>query len=135
MGGYGALKFGLKHPELFTFAGSMSGALDANSRNNDQSIMEIFGETQSPTRNANDLQKLARELPQERAPLLPYLYLDCGTDDPWLGVNREFANVLVERKMVHEYRQLPGGHMWGYWDRQINEVLHVAAERVVQPEH
>src|SRR6267143_6493097 len=32
MGGYGALKFGLKHPETFTLAASMSGALDANRR-------------------------------------------------------------------------------------------------------
>ena len=29
MGGYGALKFGVKYPQLFVLAASMSGALDA----------------------------------------------------------------------------------------------------------
>ncbi|MDQ6654062.1 MAG: esterase family protein [Acidobacteriota bacterium] len=135
MGGYGALKFGLKHPETFTLAASMSGALDANLRNDDSSINEIFGEPNSPTRKANDLQRLAREFPRERAPLLPYFYLDCGTDDPWLESNRDFVNILLERRVVHEYRQLPGGHVWAYWDRQVHEVLRVAAERMVPPEH
>jgi S-formylglutathione hydrolase FrmB len=134
MGGYGALKFGLKHPEIFTLAASMSGALDANTRNDDASIKEIFGEPNSPTRDANDLQRLAREFPRERAPLLPYFYLDCGTDDPWLVANRDFVNILLERKMVHEYRQLPGGHIWAYWDRQVHEVLRVSEERMVPPE-
>src|SRR2546421_186240 len=106
----------LKHPEIFTLAASMSGALDANTRNDDASIKEIFGEPNSPTRDANDLQRLAREFPRERAPLLPYFYLDCGTDDPWLVANRDFVNILLERKMVHEYRPLPGGPIWGYWD-------------------
>ena len=135
MGGYGALKFGLKHPEIFSFAASISGALDANIRNDEASIKQTFGEPNSATRGANDLQRLAREFPQQRAPLLPYFYLDCGTDDPWLAANRDFVNILLERKMVHEYRQLPGGHIWAYWDREINEVLRVAAERMVQPEH
>ena len=31
MGGYGALKFGIKHPERFAFAASLSGAFDAAS--------------------------------------------------------------------------------------------------------
>ncbi|MFN2512568.1 MAG: alpha/beta hydrolase [Pyrinomonadaceae bacterium] len=38
MGGYGALKFGFKHPEKFSFAASMSGALDATARTDDASI-------------------------------------------------------------------------------------------------
>lgn len=135
MGGYGALKFGLKHPEVFTFAASMSGALDANTRNDDQSIKEIFGEPESPTRKANDLQRLVREFPRQRESLLPYFYLDCGTDDPWLKANRDFVDVLLDRKVVHEYRQLPGGHIWAYWDREVQEVLRVAAERMVPPEH
>lgn len=135
MGGYGALKFGFKHPETFSLAASMSGALDATTRTDEASIMQAFGETNSPTREANDLQRLAREFPAERHALLPYFYFDCGTDDPWLATNRDFDNTLLERKIVHEYRQLPGGHIWPYWDRQVREVLRVAAERLVAAEH
>jgi S-formylglutathione hydrolase FrmB len=134
MGGYGALKFGLKHSEVFSFAGSMSGALDASNRTDEASLMQTFGESNNPVRAANDLQRLAREFPPARQSLLPYLYLDCGSDDPWLATNRDFVNILLERKIVHEYRQLPGGHLWAYWDRQLREVLRVAAERMVKPE-
>ncbi len=42
MGGYGALKLGFKHPEIFTLAASMSGALDASARTDEASIMQTF---------------------------------------------------------------------------------------------
>lgn len=134
MGGYGALKFGFKNPEMFALAASMSGALDATARTDEASLMNTFGEANSSVRQANDLQRLARDFPAERFGLLPYFYLDCGQDDPWLVHNRDFANLLLERKITHEYRQPPGGHIWPYWDRQVREVLRVAAERMVPPE-
>lgn len=131
MGGYGALKFGFKYPEMFSLAASMSGALDASTRTDDTSIMQTFGEPNSPARVANDLPRMAREFPAERLALLPYLYLDCGSNDPWRANNRAFADILLERKVVHEFRQVPGNHTWNYWDRQVREVLLVAAERLV----
>jgi S-formylglutathione hydrolase FrmB len=85
-------------------------------------------------REANDLQRIAREFPETRRALLPYFYLDCGSDDPWLAANTDFANILRERKIIYEYRQLPGAHVWGYWDRQVREVLRVAADRMAPPE-
>jgi S-formylglutathione hydrolase FrmB len=96
--------------------------------------MQTFGAPDSAVRQSNDLARLAREFPSARQPLLPYLYLDCGTEDPWLASNRDFVNILLERKMVYEYRQLPGGHIWKYWDRQLPEVLRVAADRMATPE-
>jgi putative tributyrin esterase len=134
MGGYGALKFGFKHPEKFSFAASMSGALDAATRTDDASIMQTFGEPESPVRKSNDLSRLAGEVPADRQALLPYFYLDCGADDPWLASNRDFSGILLERKIVHEYCQLPGNHVWGYWDRQVREVMRIAAERMVAAE-
>lgn len=134
MGGYGALKFGFKYPEKFSLAASMSGALDAAARTDDASIMQTFGDLESPVRKANDLTPLAREFPADRQALLPYFYLHCGTEDPWLASNRDFSGVLLERKIVHEYRQLPGNHLWTYWDRQVREVMRTAAERMVEAE-
>ncbi|MGB8510664.1 MAG: alpha/beta hydrolase family protein [Pyrinomonadaceae bacterium] len=134
MGGYGAVKFGLKYPEMFAFVGSMSGAFDTTRRTDDSSIMETFGDAGSATREANDVYKLAREFPAGRFALLPYFYLDCGSADPWLATNRELANVFAERKITHEYRELPGDHVWPYWDRQVREVLRVAEEMLVSPD-
>jgi S-formylglutathione hydrolase FrmB len=144
MGGYGSLKFGLKHPELFAFAASMSGALDAASWLPDEkllafvrpSIARVYGPSDAPdneTRRANDLFRLVRELTPERTKALPFLYLDCGTEDFLLPGNRDFSALLIEKKVPHEFRQLPGGHSWPYWDRQVREVLRLAAERLAAP--
>jgi putative tributyrin esterase len=132
MGGYGALKFGFKYPEKFSLAASMSGALDATSRTDDASIMQTFGSPESPSRKTNDLVRLARDFPSNRHALLPYIYLDCGTEDPWLTSNRDFSGVLLELKIAHEYRQLPGGHVWTQWDRQVREVMRIAADRLIE---
>lgn len=145
MGGYGALKFGLKYPELFAFAASMSGAVGAASwRTADElgrsefirrSLVQTFGEGDTPTKRTNDLFRLVRELPEGRAPTLPFLYLDCGTEDPLelLKPNAALAALLVERKVAHEYRQLPGRHDWVYWGRQVQEVLRLASQKLAAP--
>lgn len=142
MGGYGALKFGFKYPEMFAFAASFSGALGAamwtesDLRNFGtalpRSVMETFGPAGSQTRTANDLMRLAREFPAARLNSLPYFYLDCGTEDALLSFSRSLADVLYERKIPHEYRQLPGNHNWAYWDAQVREALRVAAQKIPQ---
>jgi S-formylglutathione hydrolase FrmB len=141
MGGYGALKFGLKYPDKFIFAASMSGALAAPSWVAEMplpaflkpSITRVYGAADSPVRVANDIYKIVREMPAARVASLPYFYLDCGTEDGLLSYNRDFAALLVEHKIPHEYRQLPGNHSWPYWDRQAQEVLKLAAQRLAQP--
>jgi S-formylglutathione hydrolase FrmB len=130
MGGYGALKFGLKHPDIFAFSASMSGALDAPARTDDASIKQTFGEADNPVRAANDLFQLAKLLPAEQLAALPYFYMDCGTDDPWAKTNRDLSSLFAERNIAHQYRELPGGHDWKYWDRQLQEILQLAAQRL-----
>jgi putative tributyrin esterase len=142
MGGYGALKFGLKYPDRFVFAASMSGALEAASWLPDQplpsfvkpSIARVFGGADSPARAPNDIYKLVRETTPARLASLPYFYLDCGTEDGLLSESRDFAALLVEKKIPHEFRQLPGNHGWAYWDRQVQEVLKLAAQRLAPPQ-
>ena len=142
MGGYGALKFGVKHPESFVFVGSMSGALGAASWTEAdlhgleaiwKTLFPIFGPEDSATRKANDVNKLYGEVPSSRVVALPYVYLDCGTEDPLLSSSRSLAAILFERKIPHEYRELPGTHAWPYWDTQVQEVLRIAARKVREP--
>jgi S-formylglutathione hydrolase FrmB len=141
MGGYGSLKFGLKHPEMFSFAGSMSGALAAATWIPDDKLLEfvrpsiarVYGPPDAPdneTRKANDIFRLVRELTPERTAALPYFYLDCGTEDFLIGNNRDFSALLIEKKVPHEFRELPGGHTWPYWDTQVREILRLAAQRL-----
>lgn len=139
MGGYGAVKFALKYPALFAFAGSISGTLGAASWTEEdlkdlksirESLFGVFGPTGSDTRKANDIRQLARNVPAAGLSALPYLYLDCGNEDILLGDNARFAALLQEKKIAHEYRQLPGNHNWQYWDQQVREVLKIAAEKL-----
>jgi S-formylglutathione hydrolase FrmB len=135
MGGYGALKFGLKSPETFAFSGSMSGAFGVTRVTEQQvgasrlqTLLRLFGPVGSETRQQNDLFEIIRNLPESRVSALPFFYFDCGTEDsPFIfPSNRELAALMVEKKIPHEYRELPGDHSWGYWDAQVQEVLKIA---------
>ena len=139
MGGYGALKFGLKSPGTFAFAASMSGGLDVASWTEDDlksvawiraSVFSVFGPGGSETRKANDIFEIVRGMPAARINSLPYFYLDCGTEDVLCKANGQFAELLREKKIRHEYRQLPGDHSWAYWNQQVQEVLEVAAKHL-----
>lgn len=136
MGGYGALKFALKYPDEFILAGSFSGALDAPLRSQTHqalrpSIVSVFGPDESPTRKDNDIYRIVREMPEEKLKSLPFFYLDCGTEDFLIQPNREFVSLLFERKVPHEFRQLPGGHTWPYWEQQVQEFLELASARIM----
>ena len=142
MGGYGAVKFALKRPEMFAVAASMSGAFGAASWTQKDvpssgpildSILKTFGPVNSSTRTENDVFKLVRNVPAERISSLPFFYLDCGTEDFLFPFSRELAGLFVERKIPHEYRQLPGDHNWKYWDRQIQEILKLSSQRLAPP--
>lgn len=141
MGGYGAIKFGVKYPAMFAFAGSMSGAMNAASWTRGElaglpsiwnSLQQVFGDDAGQARLANDLPRRIRDLSNQEIAALPFIYLDCGTEDPLFPSNRSFAELLVSRKIPHEYRQRPGGHSWAYWDAQVQEVLKLAMKTMQQ---
>lgn len=132
MGGYGSIKFGLKYPELFVIAGSFSGAVagttytEKNTGAIAKSIDSVYGPIDSEARKANDVFRLIRELGLEKQKALPFIYLDCGTEDFLFQSNRDFLALLTEKKIPHEFRELPGIHDWKYWDKQVQEFLRVA---------
>ncbi|MEZ5345371.1 MAG: alpha/beta hydrolase family protein [Pyrinomonadaceae bacterium] len=136
MGGYGGLKFGVKYPEKFALAGSFSGALRAAEwtekeltggfRTLLESINSIYGNAGSETRKQNDLFAIVEAKSADETKMLPFIYLDCGTEDFLITQSQEFADLLQKKKIAHEFRQLPGIHNWAYWDAQIVEFLEVA---------
>ncbi|HMS42887.1 MAG TPA: alpha/beta hydrolase family protein [Pyrinomonadaceae bacterium] len=137
MGGYGAIKFGLKYPEMFSLVGSFSGALPATGwtdKNSaawlSKSIMTVFGDAAHETRYSNDIYKIVREMPDTNKKNLPFIYLDCGTEDFLIQPNRDFAALLFEKKIPHEFRQLPGKHDWSYWNSQVQEFLKLSQKFV-----
>jgi S-formylglutathione hydrolase FrmB len=123
MGGYGALRLALAHPDKFASAHSHSGACfawDIPERRRDPEFRRIFGSR--PAGSEHDLRFLLRRIKRCRLPL-PRLSLDCGTEDFLLAQNRAFHAFLEARKIPHEYREHPGGHNWDYWEVHIQEAL------------
>lgn len=127
MGGYGAFKFAFRRPEMFCFAGSMSGAFDIRSFLANEggkwnelkpSIDEAFGGREDSDLDREDVYKLAAG-----AANLPRFYLDCGREDDFLSLNRRFSETLSSAGIAHEFKERDGGHDWDYWDGRIRTVL------------
>ncbi len=131
MGGYGAMKLGLKFPALFSSLASFSGALALAQPGLKlqglvaKTIAETFGPDNHEARPLNDPFELAKKLGAVR----PMIYFDCGNSDRLLESNRKFAELLASLKIPYEYREPPGGHTWGYWDSQIQEYLRLLARQ------
>ena len=83
MGGYGALKIGLKFPTVFGSISSMSGALGYMqwSENSDALVLEGVDISQ------NDPFQLVLKVPDAA---MPAIYLDCGKQDELLDDSRKF---------------------------------------------
>jgi len=130
MGGYGALKWALRHPERFAAAASLSGALDiagrqrdsgvqTNQGQDDQLMHRIFGD-QPVSGTDNDLFALLDRIDPAAA---PSLYVSCGTEDVLCAENRRFAHAAADRDLLLFNDFGPGDHDWAYWDAGIQDVL------------
>ncbi|HEY2930609.1 MAG TPA: alpha/beta hydrolase-fold protein [Acidobacteriota bacterium] len=133
MGGYGALKIGMKHPDLFDSVSAHSAVLvpkfpeviEPGTRQARylQILEGPFGkpfnrdywESENPLRLAEDPQKF-RNLK---------LYFDCGDKDRY-GFDegaRELHRVLEEKGFKHEFAILPGDHGWEYLKQYMDRSL------------
>jgi putative tributyrin esterase len=134
MGGYGALRIALSHPQLFISAHSHSGAvLYPNVGAGSQSSMtlrehrQIFGPT--PIGTSHDLLHLAKKLNDSDR---PFIHLDCGREDFLFEQNERFHAELGAANIPHEYQVHTGVHDWDYWDIQIQKALAFHATKLKQ---
>jgi putative tributyrin esterase len=125
MGGFGAVKLALKHPELFCFAGGLSSAIDVPSRpfsihriGQWRHHRSIFGSWNSATQRENDPFVLARTADPGKT---PYLFLTCGQQEGLLPANRNLAHLLQERHFHFEFHEVPGGHDWSQWNGRLED--------------
>ena len=128
MGGYGALKLALQHPDLFGSANGHSGAYGfghAQWRTEESEFTRIIGP--QPSGGPLDLWKIAAD---SGAPNRPALRIDCGTSDFLIEQNREFHTHLDELGIAHEYEEFPGAHDWAYWDKHVQSALRFHARHL-----
>ena len=119
MGGYGALKLALTHPERFAAAACLSGALDlvafSKSPDRDEVMGRVFDHQVKPTDDLFALLAAAKEIPP--------LHISCGTED-WLFPSCERFAVAAQKAGVDvttDFR--PGDHVWSLWDAVIQDVI------------
>ncbi len=123
MGGYGAAKFALAHPDRFVAGVSHSGALSFAHLPHTwrEERAKEWGRIAGAEPNGpNDLFALAEKIDKAN---LPALRIDCGTEDQLIDQNREFHAHLEKLGIPHEYQENPGAHNWAYWDTHIQDTL------------
>lgn len=128
MGGYGAFKLALAHPERFAAAASLSGALDvARLVEEEQAagtseLQDIFGPAERLAHSPDNLFHLAAQLVLRPGPR-PALYQWCGTGDFLHADNVRFRDRAAALGLALTSEEGPGGHDWACWDAQIRRVL------------
>lgn len=122
MGGYGAIKLALLHPERFGAAASLSGAVNISARlAQDPRWSEVkrlvFGDQNTVENTENDLFYLIKNTIISNN--TPRLYIACGEDDFLYQNNVIFTNELSKTLIPHKFHVAPGVHDWIFWDNQI----------------
>ena len=128
MGGYGAVKAALAHPESYGACICLSGALDIASlkHHSPDEWKAIFGyglqNTDELRNSCHDVYALARKNALEGKPF-PKLYMWCGDNDYLLDGSIKFDKLLTDLGVEHRYEQSEGDHSWRWWDLHIQDGL------------
>jgi putative tributyrin esterase len=124
MGGYGAMRLGLKYPQRFRSIWSHSGWFGSGVELHQRfpGVPFMRGMTAAMRAEVDILPYAERvaELPEAMRPRIGF---DCGTADELLPQNRELHHLLTAMKIEHEYHEHAGGHDWNYWDQYVQDAL------------
>lgn len=157
MGGYGAISLAARFPATFAVAASHSGVLrpalmtdsstlattgrvtlrDARTRDELRAtsgarwerIEAAFGQD-SVSWMSRDPTRLLQRLRTTGTPL-PTMYVDVGTDDYLLPMNRSFRDEMARLQMPLTYAEFPGRHDWAYWTAHLAGSLRFISERLI----
>lgn len=133
MGGYGALRNGLKYCETFGSIVALSSALildgvlaseykEGWAMDNRYFYESIWGDLDKLRGSENDYNALAEQIVAADKPR-PQLYLACGTEDFLYAQNLEYHQLLTTLGYNHTYAEGPGVHDWYFWDKYIKKAL------------
>lgn len=135
MGGFGAMRNGLKYHETFGAIISLSGAFVLD----EEALIDIEnptfpGETMTYKKRVygDDLTKalmsdknpkyLIEKLSKQKI-VFPDIYMACGTEDFLLNKNIAIDQLLTNCHIKHTFVTGPGAHEWEFWDTYIQKAL------------
>jgi S-formylglutathione hydrolase FrmB len=119
MGGYGALKLALRHPDRYAAAASLSGTLDITYLAGREDRQAIYHRAfNGSVRDEDELFALLTT-----ATSVPPLYVGCGTSDGLLDANERFISAATAAGADLTTDLRPGDHEWSLWDAMIQDVI------------
>ncbi|MDL2293227.1 esterase family protein [Ruminococcaceae bacterium OttesenSCG-928-D13] len=133
MGGYGAMRIGLAHPERYAAIGSFSGCLDMR-RMAEESHLPGAPPILAPVLGPNfdlppelDVMELLKKVAELPADQQPKLYCTCGLQDTELPnvkqQNETFRALAESLPVTYAFREWQGVHEWNFWDRSLAEFI------------
>ena len=133
MGGYGALRNGLKYHKTFSRIGAFSAALliDDMPGYTDENplfcfrksyIESIFGEIESVADSDKNPMWILKKLLEKKEPV-PEIYLACGTEDFLLPNNQRFYEAAHKAGADIVYETWTGNHEWDFWNEAVRRFL------------
>jgi len=135
MGGYGALMYSLKYPNLFVASAPLSAAVwtDNDIINLDEGMFNgLFGNSMgknlkgkdrlTPAWLSNSPLAIIEKKTKEELAAVSY-WIDCGDDDFLTIGNAQLHIALTNKKVPHEFRMRDGAHNWTYWRTGIIDAL------------
>ncbi len=128
MGGYGAIRNGLKYSQNFSKIGMISAALitdDVVNYASDDNVLRsrdfyesIFGDLDK----VEDSDKNPKYL-IENCDDIPDIFMACGVDDFLFDKNVDFYEFLMSKGIDVEFIEAPGEHTWEFSEKYIKEFI------------
>lgn len=133
MGGYGAIRNGLKYHDTFGAIISLSGALvvdEMQKRTNETSSFverkdfteRIFGDLEEVMVSDKNPKYLVEQMIREKVDF-PQIYLACGDQDDLLPANKDFYKFLQDKGVEAVFEIGEGNHEWDFWDTYIKKAI------------
>jgi enterochelin esterase-like enzyme len=126
MGGYGAIRLGMKYADRI--AGISAHSSITRIEQLQDHVQEPISEFLYSGAENVDIMHWTR---QNRG-RLPPLRFDCGQQDSLLQGNRALHEALLETGIEHEYEEFEGGHTWEYWRTHLLRTLRFIAKLEAQ---
>ncbi len=122
MGGYGALKIGIRNPESYSVIGAFSPACDiVNIARQNRDLTTVICGTSDLKDSEHDLYRLAKDMSSSECK--PRIYHYCGDSDFMLKENRAFADFMRSLPLDYSYTEDVGAHEWTLWDKWVRDFI------------
>ena len=126
MGGFGAMRNGLKYSDVFGAIASFSGAFGMMAYENFDAETKAFGDAlfgsmEAAMKTDKNPAVLAKQVADKAQK--PKIYMSCGTEDHLMPANRAFRKLLEDNGFEVTWYEGPGGHDWDFWNDDIQRLL------------